>query len=69
MVGRIIARIREEIREEVLGMKWEYVISAFLIGMAVCQSNWYIAHGLLIVGLFLIALRVMMNPWPDEEEK
>lgn len=71
MVGRSIARICEEIRKEVLVMvmKWEYVIAAFLIGMAVCQSNWYIAHGLLIVGLFLIALRVMMEPWPDEEEK
>lgn len=69
MVGRSIARIREEIRKEVLVMKWEYIVASFLIGMAVCQSNWYIAHGLLIVGLFLIALRVMMNPWPEEEEK
>lgn len=71
MVGRSIARIREEIRKEalVMNMKWEYIVAAFLIGMAVCQSNWYIAHGLLIVGLFLIALRVMMNPWPEEEEK
>lgn len=52
-----------------LGMKWEYIVASFLIGMAICQSNWYIAHGLLIVGLFLIALRVMMEPWPDEKEE
>lgn len=50
-------------------MKWEYIVAAFLIGMAICQSNWYIAHGLLIVGLFLIALRVMMNPWPEEGDE
>ena len=50
-------------------MKWEYIVASFLIGMAICQSNWYVAHFLLILGLALIALRVMMNPWPDEEEK
>ncbi|MBL1056986.1 hypothetical protein JEM51_11325 [Ligilactobacillus agilis] len=50
-------------------MKWEYIVASFLIGMAICQSNWYIAHFLLILGLALIALRVMMDPWPDEEEE
>ena len=69
MVGRSVARICEEIRKEVLVMKWEYVISAFLIGMAVCQSNWYIAHGLLILGLVLVLYRVMVVEPPYWEEE
>lgn len=50
-------------------MKWEYVIAAFLIGMAVCQSNWYIAHFLLIVGLVLVLYRVMVVEPPYWEEE
>lgn len=69
MVGRSIARIREEIRKEVLVMKWEYIVAAFLIGMAVCQSNWYIAHFLLIVGLGLALYRVMVVEPPYWEEE
>ena len=50
-------------------MKWEYIVAAFLIGMAVCQSNWYIAHGLLILGLVLVLYRVMVVEPPYWEEE
>ena len=50
-------------------MKWEYIVAAFLIGMAICQSNWYIAHGLLILGLGLALYRVMVVEPPYWEEE
>lgn len=50
-------------------MKWEYVVASFLIGMAVCQSNWYVGHGLLILGLGLALYRIMVVEPPYWEEE
>lgn len=44
-------------------------LGTFLIGLSLAQDNFWVGHGLLIVGMGLIALRVMMDPWPEEKEE
>lgn len=44
-------------------------LGVFLTGLALAQDNFYVAHGLLIIGMGLIALKVMMEPWPESEEE
>lgn len=41
-------------------------LGTFLIGLSLAQDNFWVGHGLFIVGMGLITLRVMMEPWPDE---
>lgn len=41
-------------------------LGVFLTGLALAQDNFYVAHGLLIVGMGLIALKLMMEPRPEE---
>ncbi len=43
-------------------------LGVFLTGLALAQDNFYVAHGLLIVGMGLIAIKLMMNPWPEGGE-
>lgn len=43
-------------------------LGVFLTGLALAQDNFWVGHGLLIIGMGLIALRVMMDPWPEEGE-
>lgn len=42
---------------------------AFFCGLALAQDNFFACYGLLIIGLGLIALKLMMEPWPNEEEE
>ena len=42
---------------------------AFFCGLALAQDNFFAYYGLLILGLGLIALKVMMEPWPNEKEE
>lgn len=44
-------------------------LGTFLTGLALAQDNFWVGHGLLIVGMGLIVLKLMMEPWPDEEEE
>ena len=44
-------------------------LGVFLTGLALAQDNFWVGHGLLIIGAGLIALRVMMDPWPEEREE
>lgn len=41
-------------------------LGVFLTGLSLAQDNFWVGHGLLIVGVGLIALKLMMEPWPDE---
>ncbi|GET15215.1 hypothetical protein SN4111_14770 [Ligilactobacillus agilis] len=41
----------------------------FFCGLALAQDNFFACYGLLILGLGLIALKVMMEPWPGPDEK
>ena len=42
---------------------------AFFCGLALAQDNFFACYGLLIIGLGLIALTLMREPWPDEKEE
>lgn len=44
-------------------------LGTFLVGLALAQDNFWVGHGLFIIGMGLIALKLMMEPWPDEEEE
>lgn len=44
------------------------IFGAFLAGYGLAQHNFYVGHGLFIVGMGLIALKVMMEPWPEGGE-
>ena len=44
-------------------------LGTFLVGLSLAQDNFGVGHGLFIIGMGLITLRVMMEPWPDEEEE
>ena len=44
-------------------------LGTFLVGLSLAQDNFWVGHGLLIVGMGLITLELMMEPWPDEEEE
>ena len=44
-------------------------LGVFLTGLSLAQDNFYVGHGLFIVGMGLIALKLMMEPWLDEEEE
>lgn len=44
-------------------------LGTFLVGLALAQDNFFACYGLLIIGLGLIALKLMMEPWPDEKEE
>lgn len=44
-------------------------LGTFLVGLSLAQDNFWVGHGLLIVGMGLITLRVMMEPWPEEKEE
>ena len=41
-------------------------LGVFLTGLALAQDNFWVGHGLFIIGMGLIALKLMMEPWPDE---
>lgn len=43
-------------------------LGTFLVGLSLAQDNFWVGHGLLIVGMGLIALKVMMEPWPEGGE-
>ena len=43
-------------------------LGTFLTGLALAQDNFYVGHGLLILGMGLIALKLMMEPWPEGGE-
>ena len=43
-------------------------LGTFLTGLALAQDNFYVGHGLLILGMGLIALKLMMEPWPEGDE-
>lgn len=43
-------------------------LGTFLTGLALAQHNFWIGHGLLILGMGLIALKLMMEPWPEGGE-
>lgn len=40
----------------------------FFCGLALAQDNFWVGHGLLIIGAGLIALKLMMEPWPEGGE-
>lgn len=44
-------------------------LGTFLVGLSLAQDNFWAGHVLLIIGMGLIALKLMMEPWPDEEEE
>ena len=44
-------------------------LGTFLVGLSLAQDNFFACYGLLIIGLGLIALKLMMEPWPDEKEE
>lgn len=44
-------------------------LGVFLTGLALAQDNFWVGHILFIIGMGLVALRVMMEPWPNEEEE
>lgn len=44
-------------------------LGTFLVGLSLAQDNFWVGHGLFIVGMGLIALKVMMEPWPESEEE
>lgn len=41
-------------------------LGTFLVGLSLAQDNFWIGHGLFIIGMGLIALKLMMEPWPEE---
>lgn len=41
-------------------------LGVFLIGLSLAQDNFWVGHGLLIIGAGLIAIKLMTEPWPDE---
>ncbi|WP_156313905.1 hypothetical protein [Ligilactobacillus agilis] len=43
-------------------------LGTFLVGLSLAQHNFWIGHGLLILGMGLIALKLMMEPWPEGGE-
>lgn len=43
-------------------------LGVFLTGLALAQDNFWVGHGLLIVGMGLVALKMMMEPWPEGGE-
>lgn len=43
-------------------------LGTFLVGLSLAQDNFWIGHGLFIVGMGLIALKLMMEPWPEGGE-
>ena len=43
-------------------------LGVFLVGLSLAQDNFYVGHGLFIVGMGLIALKLMMEPWPEGGE-
>ena len=43
-------------------------LGTFLTGLSLAQDNFWVAHGLLILGMGLIALKLMMEPWPEGGE-
>lgn len=43
-------------------------LGTFLTGLALAQQNFWIGHGLFIIGMGLIALKLMMEPWPEGGE-
>lgn len=44
-------------------------LGTFLVGLALAQDNFWVGHGLFIIGMGLIALKLMMEPWPEEKEE
>lgn len=42
-------------------------LGVLLTGLALAQDNFWVGHGLLIIGMGLVALKLMMEPWPNEE--
>ena len=44
-------------------------LGVFLVGLSLAQDNFWVAHGLLIIGMGLITLKLMMEPWPEEKEE
>lgn len=44
-------------------------LGTFLTGLALAQDNFWVGHGLLIIGAGLIAIKLMMEPWPEEESE
>lgn len=43
-------------------------LGTFLTGLSLAQHNFWIGHGLFIIGMGLIALKLMMEPWPEGGE-
>lgn len=44
-------------------------LGTFLTGLALAQDNFWVGHGLLIIGAGLIAIKLMTEPWPEEKEE
>lgn len=44
-------------------------LGTFLVGLSLAQDNFWVGHGLFIIGMGLIALKLMMEPWPEEREE
>ncbi|MGN9066641.1 hypothetical protein [Ligilactobacillus agilis] len=44
-------------------------LGVFLVGLSLAQDNFWVGHVLLIIGMGLIAIKLMMKPWPDEESE
>lgn len=44
-------------------------LGTFLVGLSLAQDNFWVGHGLFIIGMGLIAIKLMMEPWPEEESE
>lgn len=43
-------------------------LGTFLVGLSLAQDNFWVGHGLFIIGMGLVALKLMMEPWPEGGE-